>query len=257
MRVLVTNDDGIHAPGLHALAAAVAAAGYDVVVGAPLDDRSGASAAVGPAGAGEGIRLEQVELPGLDGVTAFGLDAPPALIVLVARLGGLGDRPDVVVSGINPGLNTGRAVLHSGTVGAALTAANQGGSGLAVSMEWGEPAHWATAAAMAAPALEWLTSSPPGKVLNVNVPNRPLEELEGVRWGRLARFGTVQAAVVTSGDRIDVELKANEDALDPDTDVALVKAGYVAVTSLAPVRAGDDLDVADFLAGRLSGGSAG
>jgi len=55
--------------------------------------------------------------------------------VLAARLGGFGDPPDIVVSGINPGCNTGRAVLHSGTVGAALTAANFGGRGLAVSID--------------------------------------------------------------------------------------------------------------------------
>ena len=55
--------------------------------------------------------------------------------MLAARLGGFGDPPELVVSGINPGRNTGRAVLHSGTVGAALTAANFGVSGLAVSID--------------------------------------------------------------------------------------------------------------------------
>jgi 5'-nucleotidase len=251
VRVLVTNDDGIDSPGLHALAAAVVDAGYDVVVAAPLDDRSGASAAIGPAAAGEGIRLEPRQLRDLPGVPAYGLEAPPALIVLMAGLGGLGEQPDVVASGINPGGNTGRAVLHSGTVGAALTAATYGGSGLAVSLAAGEQAHWDTAAAFAGPALEWLTSSPPGRVLNVNVPDRPLADVKGVRWGRLARFGTVRAAVVTTGDRIDVEFRANDDALDPDSDVALVAAGYVAVTTLGTIQAGDDLDAADFLAGRI------
>jgi uncharacterized protein YndB with AHSA1/START domain len=64
---------------------------------------------------------------------AYGVDGPPGLSVLAARQGGFGDPPELVVSGINPGHNTGRAVLHSGTVGAALAAANFGVSGLAVS----------------------------------------------------------------------------------------------------------------------------
>ena len=77
----------------------------------------------------------RVELPGLAGVPAYALDGAPGLCVLAARLGGFGDPPDVVMSGINPGCNTGRAVLHSGTVGAALTAANFGVRGLAVSID--------------------------------------------------------------------------------------------------------------------------
>jgi broad specificity polyphosphatase/5'/3'-nucleotidase SurE len=86
MRVLCTNDDGIRSPGLHALAHHLRLAGHDVLVAAPAEDLSGASAAIG--------RLH------------------------VDHLGAFGEPPDVVVSGINSGLNTGHSVLHSGTVGA-------------------------------------------------------------------------------------------------------------------------------------------
>ena len=135
MKVLVTNDDGIDAPGLHALARALVAAGHDVVVVAPARDMSGSGAAIGQVHLDQSIDARRVELPGLDGVPAYALDGAPGLCVLAARLGGFGDPPDVVMSGINPGCNTGRAVLHSGTVGAALTAANFGVRGLAVSID--------------------------------------------------------------------------------------------------------------------------
>jgi 5'-nucleotidase len=135
MKVLVTNDDGVWSAGLHALARALVDDGHDIVVVAPDGDRSGSGAAIGHVHADEHIDAEKVELPGLPGVPAYAVDGPPGLCVLTARLGGFGAVPDVVVSGINPGCNTGRAVLHSGTVGAALTAANFGVRGLAVSID--------------------------------------------------------------------------------------------------------------------------
>jgi 5'-nucleotidase len=135
MRVLVTNDDGVGSPGLHALARALVDDGHDVIVVAPDREMSGSAAAIGQVHVDEGIDAERVDLPRLDGVPAYAVAGPPGLCVLTARLGGFGDPPDLVVSGINPGCNTGRAVLHSGTVGAALTAANFGCRGLAVSID--------------------------------------------------------------------------------------------------------------------------
>jgi 5'-nucleotidase len=135
MKVLVTNDDGVGSPGLHALARALADDGHDVIVVAPDREMSGSAAAIGQVHLEEGIDAERVDLPRLDGVPAYAVSGPPGLCVLTARLGGFGDAPDLVVSGINPGCNTGRAVLHSGTVGAALTAANFGCRGLAVSID--------------------------------------------------------------------------------------------------------------------------
>ena len=252
MRILVTNDDGIDAPGLHALAGAVVARGHDVVVAASLDDRTGASAAIGPAPLTEGIVMERRALPGLDGVTAYGLDATPAMIVLVSRLGALGDPPELVVSGINPGPNTGRALMHSGTVGAALTGANLGVSALAVSMEIGEPMWWETAADLAGLALDWLVDAPVRTVVNLNVPNRPRADVLGVKWAKLAAFGTVRTAVAGSDEgRLQIEFKPTDVELDPDSDTALVAAGYAAVTTVVGVRATEPTDVAAYLDERL------
>lgn len=255
LRVLVTNDDGVESPGLHALAAAVVEAGYDVVVVAPDDDMSGTGASLGRLNADAHIDAVPVELPDLAGVPAFALPGPPGLCVLAARLGALGDPPDLIVSGINSGCNTGRAVLHSGTVGAALTAANFGARGLAVSVDRpdvdarsdGVPPQWATAATVGAQAVRWLADAPDGTVLNVNAPNLPLAEVRGYRWASLAPFGTVRTTVVEpagpSGGRMQLELRpgANGD-LPAGSDTALVKAGYVTITRLSGIQATDPVD---------------
>ncbi|HUQ39530.1 MAG TPA: 5'/3'-nucleotidase SurE [Acidimicrobiales bacterium] len=249
MRVLVTNDDGVHAPGLHLLTRALVDAGFDVVVAAPLDDRSGSGAAIGTVYSGTGIVVEEFALEVLEGVPVFGVDGPPALAVMAARLGAFGEAPSLVASGINPGCNTGRAVLHSGTVGAALTAANFGISGLAVSQDSGDPWLAGTAAAIAARALTWVAGQPPRTVLNVNVPNLPLDQLRGARTARLAPFGTVRAVLTERSEgRMQIELKANEEPLAEDTDTMIVGAGYVAVTALVGPRAVDDTGATEAVA---------
>jgi len=256
MKVLVTNDDGVSSPGLHALARALVDDGRDVVVAAPDRDMSGMGAAIGGIHLDEHIDARPVELPGLAGVPAYAVDGPPGLCVLAARLGGFGEPPDLVVSGINPGANTGRAVLHSGTVGAALTAANFGGRGLAVSLDVparldpGVPRHWDTAAAVAAAAVDWLAAARAGVVVNLNVPDRPPEGLAGARWATLAPFGTVRSAVVETaegGGGLQMELRPSDVELPPDCDTALVKAGYVAVSPIGGIRIDDSVDVSDLL----------
>ena len=91
MRVLVTNDDGVGSPGLHALARALVDDGHDVIVVAPDREMSGSAAAIGQVHLGEGIDAERVDLPRLDGVPAYAVSGPPGLCVLTARLGGFGD----------------------------------------------------------------------------------------------------------------------------------------------------------------------
>lgn len=251
MRVLVTNDDGVSVPGLHVLARAIADAGHDVVVVAPLHEHSGASAAIGPVHLTGGVTFQRREIEGLEDVPAYGLDGPPALAVLAARLEGFGAGPEVVASGVNPGNNCGRAVLHSGTVGAALAAANFGISGVAVSVGGGDAQAFARAAPFGVVALDWLASAPPGTVLNVNVPDLPPADIRGVTEARLAPFGTVRTVIVGSeNDRFEMELQPTEVTLDADTDTALVMAGYVAVTSLVGPRAVDADGAAPFLAER-------
>jgi 5'-nucleotidase len=203
VRILVTNDDGVHAPGLAALTRALAewAGGApggeprEVVVVAPLANHSGASAAVGTVFERESVAYRAVPIEGAAAVPVYGLDASPALSVIIGVLGGFGPRPDVVVSGINLGVNVGRSVLHSGTVGAALTGAQLGLSGLAVSLRTGrEPNPWHTAASLAVAVLPVVAAAPPRTVLNLNVPAVELSELRGVRRGRVGTAGIIKAA---------------------------------------------------------------
>jgi 5'-nucleotidase len=172
---------------------------------------------------------------------------------MAARLGGFGAPPDFVVSGINPGPNTGRATLHSGTVGAVLTGGNFGVSGLAVSIGVGDEIHWDTAGSLAVGALEWLIDQPARTLLNLNVPNLPLDEVKGVRWASLAPFGTVRAQLVDSpdGSGLQMELREHDEKLPDDSDTALVRDGYAAITSIVGIRASGAVPVAEHVEAHL------
>ena len=242
MRILITNDDGVESRGLGVLAAAVAAAGHDVVVVAPDRDLSGCGAGIGQWHKDEHIDVQDVDLEDAPGVRAIAVRGTPALAVFAANLGAFGAVPDLVVSGINPGLNTGRATLHSGTVGAALTAANLGLSGLAVSQDYGDPMRWPTAAALGVQAIGWLEDAPERTVLNLNVPNTAPGEVKGIRWATLAPFGSVRAAIADADEgRLQMEFREVDDELPEDSDTALVFAGYAAVSSLVGIRVAEPL----------------
>ncbi len=238
MRILVTNDDGVDSPGIHALAAALVADGHDVFVVAPTDDRSGAGASIGRMMGSGPPPVERRVWDELPDLPVHAIDAPPAMAVFATCLGAFGDLPDLIASGINPGANTGHLVLHSGTVGATLTGAGYGIPGVAVSIDWSVEGeyHWETAARMAASAVEWV-AKPDGdpRVLNVNVPNLAFDEILGVREAELAPAGEVwvASADVSQGD-LKIEITGRADSA-PGTDVALVRDGYVSVTPLMSI----------------------
>jgi 5'-nucleotidase len=240
VRVLVTNDDGIDAPGIHAVAEALAGAGYEVVVIAPAHDCSGYGAALGPLHVTGKIDFERELLHGLD---AFRVDGPPALCVFAACLGGFGDRPDLVVSGVNAGANTGRAILHSGTVGAALTGLNFGVPGVAVSQVVGEPQRWDAAAALAVEVADRMALVPEGVVVNLNVPNLPLPELGGVRAAVLEAGGTVRSALIEREAGVLEWNLPDRPAPRAGTDNHWLAAGYATVTPVqGPGAAAVSLD---------------
>ncbi|HEY6428398.1 MAG TPA: 5'/3'-nucleotidase SurE [Acidimicrobiales bacterium] len=206
MRILVTNDDGVGAPGLAALTRSVvrwAEAGgadgpgdrHEVVVVAPSSNYSGAGAAVGSVTDHTTITYQRAFVEGAEQTEAYGLDASPALSVIAGALGAVGPKPDLVLSGINHGVNVGRSVLHSGTVGAALTASQLGISALAVSLRAGaDPDPWESAAELAVALLPVLVAAPVRTVLNLNVPALPLDEIRGVRWARVSGAGLIKSA---------------------------------------------------------------
>jgi 5'-nucleotidase len=235
VRVLVTNDDGVEAPGLAALAAAISAAGHDTLVVAPSEERSGSGAAIGRLHRTGPIAWTEAKWENVPGLPVHSVDVPPAAAVYAGCLGAFGPRPDVVASGVNPGLNYGHLVLHSGTVGAALTAAALGVPAVAVSIGWGEEEEYASAATVAAASLEWVSGlAGPAQVLNLNVPNRPLDEIEGVREAELAAFSEDWHALTRDGEMI-LEYVGHASEPGECTDLALVRQGFVSATLLSGV----------------------
>ena len=261
MRILLTNDDGVFAPGLAAFARGLSAAfgdQHELVVVAPLVDHSGAGAAVGPVYERESIPYQTVEIPGLAHVATYGIEGPPALAVILACIEGFGPRPDLVVSGINHGINAGRSALHSGTVGATLTAAQFRIRGLAVSIAWGEdPVPWETPVSLAVGLVPIMEQLPTATVLSLNVPAVAPDSLRGLRHGTLGTIGlirsvrpehTVEPVAGTPVDKtsraITLTLRGGEQSdpaaeraeLEPDSDAALLAEGWATVTPLMGVH---------------------
>jgi 5'/3'-nucleotidase len=236
--VLVTNDDGIGSEGLRRLARAARQAGCQVVVAAPDDEASGSSAAMTATQDGGRISTAAWVLPGLAGVPAWAVPATPAFIAFTAVRAAFGPEPDLLLSGINRGPNTGKAILHSGTVGAAMTAARHGIRAAAFSLDDPGPQadpQWETAEAVAAEVIPVLAALPPGQLLNVNVPNIPLAQLRGIRTGSLAATGAVEVTVTGRGDDyLQVTMAASGPAA-AGTDSALLSSGYASVTALVPI----------------------
>jgi 5'-nucleotidase len=266
VRVLVTNDDGVAAPGIRWLARVAAERGLDVVVAAPREEASGSSAAMTAVEREGRIVVEEHRLAGLDDVPAFGVAASPGFIALIATRGAFGAPPDIVLSGVNRGANAGRAVLHSGTVGAALTAAANGCRGMAVSLDVLSAPHanagsggaavaasatvddevrnWATAARVALDLFPVLIAAAKDCVLNVNAPDRPYEDLIGVRRGTLATFGQVQMTVAESGRGfIRTALEESGRPIEPGTDIGWLAAGYASVTAIRALSEATDVDL--------------
>lgn len=249
---LVTNDDGIESPGLPRLARAAQAAGLDVVIAAPAVEASGSSASITVVEKDGRIQLERRELDGFE--VAYAVHAGPGLIALLAGHGTFGPVPDVVLSGINRGANVGRAILHSGTVGAALTAGVNGGKALAVSQEvlrGSRAPNWTPAAALARELIPHVLEQPEGTVLNLNAPAVDGDEVPECRLATLAEFGIVQTTSAENDEGGDdyVRLAVSEATSQPaaDSDAALLADGYATLTAIRSVSEDPSVSLDDML----------
>jgi 5'-nucleotidase len=248
VHALVTNDDGIDSPGLAILAGAALDAGYDVTVAAPARESSGASASLLGAEHDGRLVVEPRRAPGLpEDVTSLAVRAAPALIAFVAAHRGFGPKPDLVLSGVNKGANTGNAILHSGTVGAALSATTHGITSVAVSVDAAEPQHWDTARMVTDHVLGWLRDNPlDGRTLNVNVPDCPPDRLRGLRNAPLASFGLVQARIHENEERnLMLQYAGTERHSEPESDTGLLTRGWATATLLRAPFAEHDVEVPD------------
>jgi 5'-nucleotidase len=229
MNILVTNDDGVHAPALEALAAALGALGRVTVV-VPDRDQSATS---------HSLTLHRPLRIHRHGSNRFSVDGTPTDCVLIAYHGLLDERPDLVISGINHGPNMGEDVFYSGTVAAAIEGAMQGSPAIAVSLVTREPADFADPARFVHElAAEVLRRGLPGpRVLNVNLPHRPWADVRGVR---ITRLGTraYQDTLIRKTDprgRAYYWIGGEEPVWKPEdgTDVRAVTDGFISVTPLA------------------------
>lgn len=240
MRILLTNDDGVGAPGNVVLAQRLLDAGHEVSVVGPLGDRSGSGTAIGTIEHGARIRVEDVALPTDPAVTGVALDAPPALAVLTVLGELFGPRPELVVSGVNPGHNVGRSVVFSGTVGACLAATTLGLPSLAVSCGFAPDHRFDTAAEVAVRALEWFAEAGMPRICaNVNVPDLDLLRLRGVRHASFSYSGMFSLDMRREGESLLIERGTSSARNVAGSDLEAVREGFVAISLLRPMEVDD------------------
>jgi 5'/3'-nucleotidase len=239
--ILVTNDDGVQSPGLLAMKQALEPYGRVSVI-APDSNRSAIGRGIT---IHQPLHVEEVRLA--DGSEALATDGTPVDCVRFATLGLLDERPDVIVSGVNLGLNLGDDVTYSGTVAAALEGLLLGWPAIAVSAQaidqeagqWDGTAYDFRAAAGFAARLVPLVSRQgfPRRVLvNVNAPGLPPERIAGARVCRLGRrvYNDELTLVSTEGNRRRYTIYGGSASHQPEagTDFEAIEAGAIAVTPM-------------------------
>jgi len=228
MEILLSNDDGVRAPGLRALAEALGDLGRVTVV-APDRNRSGAS---------NSLTLEQPIRAQTEADGFVCVEGTPTDCVHLAITGLLESEPDMVVSGINAGSNLGDDVLYSGTVAAAMEGRFLGLPAMAISLAGTELTHYDTAARVAARLVQRLTEDPlpADTLLNVNVPDRPFDELAGYRVARLGHRHKAEPVIRSTDPRgrpiYWVGPPGDEEDAGPGTDFDAIRQGFVSLTPI-------------------------
>lgn len=229
MRLLLSNDDGYRAPGLAALAEALAPLG-EIIVVAPERNRSGAS---------NSLTLDRPLRASRIGENRFAVDGTPADCVYLAITTLLDAPPDLVISGINAGENLGDDVLYSGTVAAAMEGCLLGSPALAFSLASPEPRDYANAARIARALAEKVIREGMARdwLLNVNIPGDEAASLATARVTRLGRR-TREAGTIRQEDPRGVPVywigPAGQPGVEagPGTDFHAIADGRVSITPL-------------------------
>ncbi|MBR3629346.1 MAG: 5'/3'-nucleotidase SurE [Oscillospiraceae bacterium] len=229
-RILITNDDGIEAPGLLLLAGAAKEFG-EVWVVAPDGQRSGVSHSIS---LHDTVDLVPHAFP-VQGVQAYTCSGTPADCVRTGSLYVLPDKPDLVLAGINEGYNVATDLQYSGTAGAAFEGAFQGILSAAIS-EQAASCHEIAKHYLPELLAELLTMHPAyGQIVNINIPGCPLSECRGILRDRAVSRGMFYrdsyravSALADGGVRLTVEGAYNEDA-EPGTDFRAVVDRYISI----------------------------
>ncbi|MDQ1093475.1 5'-nucleotidase [Xanthomonas sacchari] len=231
MRVLVSNDDGVDAPGIRMLAEQLRGAGHEVTVVAPDRDRSGAS---------NSLTLDlPIRLKRIDQHTCS-VAGTPTDCVHLALTGMLEFDPDIVVSGINNSANLGDDVIYSGTVSAAMEGRFLGLPAVAVSLvsHNHDPRHFQTAARAAVEIVARLKADPlpADTILNVNVPDLPWQEIKGFEVTRLGNRHRSEPCLPQTDPRgatvYWIGPAGREQDAGPGTDFHAVRTGFISITPI-------------------------
>ena len=232
VQILLTNDDGIHAPGLAALERELQKIG-DVCVVAPAHEQSGVSHSItflSP--------LICQDVYDDDRHRGWAVEGSPADCVKIGVFEFCPKRPDLIVSGVNGGLNAGINVLYSGTVAAAIEGAFFGITSVAVSLEFDEHAQFAKAAVIARDIIEQILQrkQPAAQLYNLNIPTTAIDgpvEVRIVPMG-VERYGEhfVKRQDPRGRDYYWAAGEPPPDTGDRETDLTALKKGFVTVTPL-------------------------
>ncbi|OGI40130.1 MAG: 5'/3'-nucleotidase SurE [Candidatus Muproteobacteria bacterium RBG_16_62_13] len=228
MHILLSNDDGYQSPGLEQLARVLAPLAAITVV-APERDRSGASNSLTLT---RPLRVRRSE----NGF--FYVDGTPTDCVHLAVTGLMEQQPDMVIAGINRGANLGDDVLYSGTVAAAMEGRFLGAPAIAISLVGRPPTHFATAAQIVVRLVERLRHEPlpADTILNVNVPDLPVEALAGYEATRLGHRHKAEPVVRASDPHGEpvywVGAPGPEADAGPGTDFHAIREQRVSITPL-------------------------
>ena len=232
MRILLTNDDGIHAPGLELLEAVAATLSNDVWVCAPHDEQSGA---------GHSLTLHMPVRLRQFGEKRFAVTGTPTDAVNLALRKLFPDRrPDLVISGINGGENLADDITYSGTISAAMEGALAGIPAIALSQSMREAGlGFSAAEGWAARVLVPLIEAPKARrtLINVNFPPLPAEAVKGIRVVRQGFHDYARGSLVEGVDPRGrpyywFGLEDVEHTLDHGTDLEAVGDGFISVTPL-------------------------
>ena len=234
MRILITNDDGIHAPGLEVLERIAAGLSDDVWTIAPEMDQSGLAHSLS---LNDPLRLRQIS------ERKFALRGTPTDCVIMAVRRILGGPPDLVLSGVNSGQNVADDVTYSGTVAGAIEGTLLGSPAIALSQafpfdEGRRNVPWETAETYAPDIIRKLLAFgfPPGVLYNINFPNRPPDAVDGVTitgQGRLTHGLHVEERVDGRGNQYFwlAYRRARPDIV-PGTDLDAIQKGAISITPL-------------------------
>ncbi len=228
LRILITNDDGIEAPGILALAEALRPLG-EVTVAAPAGNRSGTSHGIT---SGRAIAVRESERQGQRWIA---IEATPATCVRLAVENLVPARPDLIISGINRGENLGTVTFYSATVSAAREAAFQGIPAIAVNLASTDGVDYGAAASVMAAIVRALGKDgiARGTFLNINVPALPRESLRGVRITRQDTRAPIEFFEKRATPDGVTEYMPGWKHLEPgreDTDIWALRNGYVSVS---------------------------